>query len=989
MKQIKKTLLIALLFLLATSQVQARQTLPDGLGYSAIDSNEVGGPTFNYDDISATGTQELLDDDDNVGNIPIGFTFNFYGMDYTVLSIASNGYLFFGLTTNNEYNTDELPIPQPAGTDNWQDPPFIAPWFDDLDPAENADSTFWETLGTAPNRRFVVQYQVPHIDNNTEPFDFEVTLFEGSNEILFQYKVATTTDPGSSNGISATVGLQGKDDVGLNYQWNEGLLTENLAVLLRPPTGPFVGINASNKTGTPGTTVKHTLSIYNRTGEGQDFNLAISGNQWATSVATSTGFIIDGGMATLDLDVVIPELTGLPPLSDYVAIDITGNGVRAIQNIYTQSFPGSRFTNDVDMASGNPSISDDGSRIAFQSQSDLIPGSNPLFMTQTFVVNSDGTGLTQLTSDSLRPSSDPSISGDGSRIAFQSDADLTSGGNPSFRTQIFVINSDGTGLTQLTSDSLRSSFSPGISGDGNRIAFHSSADLTGGNPLFRTQIFVINSDGSGLTQLTSDSLRSSFSPSISGDGSRIAFQSSADLMGGNPPLRTQIFVVNSDGTGLAQLTGDAADDSRNPSISGDGSRVAFQSNADLTSAGNLDNDSYVFAMNTDGNALVRIAEGRRASLSRDGSRVAFETSSDYVAIMNSDGTGTLTEFRYILDADDPSLSEDGAFLAFEGNGETPRDQIYVYEVAKTDSDGDGVSDISEGSAGAGDATLAMAVNLSTGGTVDISVPAGRRLSGVSADTAVNGPAGVAFPFGTVFYRTTSAIGGSVTTTFNFSSALPTELILYKVDASGTYTEIPATQWTKTGANSLDLTLTDGGAFDLDGVANGIIVDPLAVGDFNAPPSAPILISPDNGQTGLGTTVDFQWNASTDANGNAMTYDFFICDNDTFVGTDCGTTTVVAAAIIGLTQLASFGNGLFILGIACMGGLKRKTPALMLMLAAGLVLSACGGGSGGGGGNVVLSHQESGLKAGTTYYWKVVASDGKLTTESEVRTFTTQ
>ncbi len=64
MKQIKLTLMITLLFIFVTTQAQARQTLADGLGYNAIDSNEVGGPVFSYEDISATGMREDLTDDD-------------------------------------------------------------------------------------------------------------------------------------------------------------------------------------------------------------------------------------------------------------------------------------------------------------------------------------------------------------------------------------------------------------------------------------------------------------------------------------------------------------------------------------------------------------------------------------------------------------------------------------------------------------------------------------------------------------------------------------------------------------------------------------------------------------------------------------------------------------------------------------------------------------------------------------------------------------
>ena len=55
-----------------------------------------------------------------------------------------------------------------------------------------------------------------------------------------------------------------------------------------------------------------------------------------------------------------------------------------------------------------------------------------------------------------------------------------------------------------------------------------------------------------------------------------------------------------------------------------------------------------------------------------------------------------------------------------------------------------------------------------------------------------------------------------------------------------------------------------------------------------------------------------------------------------------------------------------------------------------LVSNCGGG--GGSGNPVpgdeMSHSVSGLKATTTYYWKVTASDGIDTVESTTRSFTT-
>jgi Tol biopolymer transport system component len=84
--------------------------------------------------------------------------------------------------------------------------------------------------------------------------------------------------------------------------------------------------------------------------------------------------------------------------------------------------------------------------------------------------------------------------------------------------------------------------------------------------------------------------------SFSGDGSKIAFESNVD--GGY-----EIFVINSDGTGLTQLTNNTAEDLCN-SISGDGSKIA------LWSA--IDGDAEVFAINSDGTDLVQLTNNTAA-----------------------------------------------------------------------------------------------------------------------------------------------------------------------------------------------------------------------------------------------------------------------------------------------------------------------------------------------------------------------------------------
>ena len=123
---------------------------------------------------------------------------------------------------------------------------------------------------------------------------------------------------------------------------------------------------------------------------------------------------------------------------------------------------------------------------------------------------------------------DPTISKDGSTIVFVSSADLIPGLNPDHLFNIFIMNSDGSDLRQLTSavvpdtpvdyttvdDSTRTP--PRPSADGKVIVFASYYDLTGENPPVKIpnldndafsiyqryfQIFIINSDGTGLRQL--------------------------------------------------------------------------------------------------------------------------------------------------------------------------------------------------------------------------------------------------------------------------------------------------------------------------------------------------------------------------------------------------------------------------------------------------------------------------------------------------------
>jgi hypothetical protein len=218
---------------------------PDNFGYTCEDTDTYGGPSYHWTEISGTGTEILPSSDDSwVGNIDLGFFFNYYGTDYSQIAIGNNGILFSGVGTSQYIN-------QPIGqTPNIHG--FIAPYWDDVVTWNSAGSVYYETLGTAPNRMFVVEwYNNGHYHDSSGFVTFETILYEGTNNILYQYKDVTFgsvsgavggDNPPYDYGGSATVGIEDPTgNIGLQYSYNEQVIYTGLAILFKFPT--FVGTN--------------------------------------------------------------------------------------------------------------------------------------------------------------------------------------------------------------------------------------------------------------------------------------------------------------------------------------------------------------------------------------------------------------------------------------------------------------------------------------------------------------------------------------------------------------------------------------------------------------------------------------------------------------------------------------------------------------------------------------------------------------------------
>ena len=190
---------------------------PDVYGYRWIDSDEPGGPAFNWVEISGTGTPvtTVTGDDHNWGPFPIGFTFPFYGNDFTEFQVCSNGWVSF-TSTSTDYSND--PLPASGAPEN-----LLAPFWDDLKVDVNAGANvFYEDDGS----RLVIQYNAVPRYSSGGPYTFEILLYPNGT-IVYQYLSM------EGNLASATIGIQNdlKDD-GLMVVYNDDYVHDGLAVRL-------------------------------------------------------------------------------------------------------------------------------------------------------------------------------------------------------------------------------------------------------------------------------------------------------------------------------------------------------------------------------------------------------------------------------------------------------------------------------------------------------------------------------------------------------------------------------------------------------------------------------------------------------------------------------------------------------------------------------------------------------------------------------------
>lgn len=208
---------------------------PDLMFADDFEGRDPGTAAYHFVDITETGTPLDLEDDDSATPVDIGFPFTFYGQSAQQVMVAYNGGILFDLGMYF-FTSQNVALPDPdLGA-------AILPYWTDIYYQQPGDGNIYvATLGSAPNRRFVVEWfnlpiMIGGIQQNSATF--EAILYEGSNRILFQYADTDVGDPARNDGISTTIGLNAPPGVeaALQYSYHTASVGAGKAILFSPTT---------------------------------------------------------------------------------------------------------------------------------------------------------------------------------------------------------------------------------------------------------------------------------------------------------------------------------------------------------------------------------------------------------------------------------------------------------------------------------------------------------------------------------------------------------------------------------------------------------------------------------------------------------------------------------------------------------------------------------------------------------------------------------
>ncbi|WP_434686317.1 filamentous hemagglutinin N-terminal domain-containing protein [Pseudanabaena minima] len=380
-------------------------------------------PTFNFQDISGTGTFIPLGDDQVSGAIPLGFSFGFFGTNYTNVYVSSNGFITV-LPAQSSGCCSGQALPSTGGPNG-----VIAAWWEDFNVPQG--NIRYQTLGTSGSQTFITQYtNVPHFLG--VPVTWQIKLFEGSNNIEVHYPNAVSDGGTHSAGIENQTGTIGNQF----YRGTAGI-PANTAVAYSNIIIPTVSagtIAVGNITTAGGPIILQspagiTLNGNSVSGDSATFDGALSLTQNTTITANEINF--NGGANSVAGNGLVLALApantnqniqvGLGADTGTTSLDLTKNDLAALKDGFTSIIinnaanngivtlnTGVTFNDPVNIAGGSTLV-DANSNITFNiggvNQFSLAGYPNGLTFAYTLPINPNQLTIAQNVQQDLKLSS--------------------------------------------------------------------------------------------------------------------------------------------------------------------------------------------------------------------------------------------------------------------------------------------------------------------------------------------------------------------------------------------------------------------------------------------------------------------------------------------------------------------------------------------------------------------------------------------------------
>jgi hypothetical protein len=322
---------------------------------------------FQYVDTSfssgGTRVDFLASNDDDTAQLTLPFDFTLFTSTFLAgskLNVTINGWMALGESSvQPEFQNGSLPgtaVPRQgsaSGTSGTLSPNLIAPFFDDLILQRQDSSVSARVVGTAPDRRWVIDWQnlsLLHEDNFLLEgrVSFQAILFEGSNDIAFQYK---TLEGPRSYGDSATVGLQNASrTLAAQFSFNQARLYPGRVIVFRfDPNNATYQVSASE--------VKQYIPFVTDTARFRT-NLGLTNVSAVQSQASLTLYAENGSMIASRTGVVPPG--GLLQLNNVISFirELSPTQVNNLSGsvVVTASQPLFAFATQIDNTSDDPSL---------------------------------------------------------------------------------------------------------------------------------------------------------------------------------------------------------------------------------------------------------------------------------------------------------------------------------------------------------------------------------------------------------------------------------------------------------------------------------------------------------------------------------------------------------------------------------------------------------------------------------------------------------